>query len=152
MLIPRGNRTDFGDICKAVGHPEILDDPRFKTPIDRKENAAVMVKMFDDAIARRTLAEWSRIFDDADLVWAPVLHPKDVVADPQAHASGSFIDVPDGQGGAVKGIASPVRFNGEPIIPKRPMPGPGQHTAEVLGELGYDEAAIEKLRKEGVVG
>lgn len=152
MLIPRGNRTDFGDICKAVGHPEILDDPRFKTPIDRKENAAVMVKMFDDAIARRTLAEWGRIFDDADLVWAPVLHPKDVVADPQAHASGSFIDVPDGQGGAVKGIASPVRFNGEPIIPKRPMPGPGQHTAEVLGELGYDEAAIEKLRKEGVVG
>ena len=49
MLIPRGNKTDFGDICKVVGHPEILDDPRFKTPIDRKENAAVMVKMFDAA-------------------------------------------------------------------------------------------------------
>lgn len=152
MLIPRGNKTDFGDICRAVGHPEILDDPRFKTPIDRKENAAVMVKMFDDAIAKRTLAEWGKIFDDADLVWAPVLHPKDVVVDPQAHASGSFIDVPDGQGGTVKGIASPVRFNGEPIIPRRPMPEPGQHTAEVLGELGYDQAAIAKLREGGVVG
>ena len=48
-------------------------------------------------IAKRTLAEWGKIFDDADLVWAPVLHPSQVVDDPQAHASGSFIDVPDGQ-------------------------------------------------------
>ncbi|MGK2871851.1 MAG: hypothetical protein ACSLFL_06315, partial [Alphaproteobacteria bacterium] len=67
------------------------------------------------------------------------------------HASGSFIDVPDGAGGTVKGIASPVRFNGEPIIPKRPMPEPGQHTAEVLGELGYDAATIEKLRADKVI-
>jgi formyl-CoA transferase len=51
----------------------------------------------------------------------------------------------------VKGIASPVRFNGEAIIPKRPMPEPGQHTAEVLRELGYDAAAIEKLRADKVV-
>ncbi|MDO9459108.1 MAG: CaiB/BaiF CoA-transferase family protein [Alphaproteobacteria bacterium] len=151
MLIPRGNKTDFSGICKVVGHPELLDDPRFKTPIDRKENAAAMVKIFDDALAKRTLAEWGKIFDDADLVWAPVLHPNQVVVDPQAHASGSFIDVPDGAGGTVKGIASPVRFNGEPIIPKRPMPEPGQHTTEVLGELGYEPAAIEKLRAGGVI-
>ncbi len=51
----------------------------------------------------------------------------------------------------MKGIASPVRFNGEAITPRRPMPEPGQHTAEVLVELGYDAAAIEKLRAGGVV-
>ncbi|MSP44172.1 MAG: CoA transferase [Alphaproteobacteria bacterium] len=151
MLIPRGNRTDFGDICKIVGLPGLLSDPRFKTPVDRKENAAVMVKMFDEAMAKRTLAEWGKILDDADLVWAPVQHPKQVVEDAQAHASGAFIDVPDGAGGTVKGIASPVRFNGQPILPRRPVPEPGQHTAEVLAELGYDPAAIEKLRADKVV-
>ena len=151
MLIPRGNKTDFGDICRAAGLPQILGDPRFMTPIDRKENAAVMVKMFDEAFAKRTLAEWGKILDDGDLVWAPVLHPNQVVVDPQAHASGSFVDVPDGQGGTVKGIASPVRFNGAPIMPKRPVPEAGQHTAEVLAELGYDAAAIEKLRTDKVI-
>jgi len=74
------------------------------------------------------------------------------VVDAQAHAAGAFIDVPDGHGGMVKGIASPVRFNGAPITPKRPMPEPGQHTAEVLAELGYDSAAIEKLRADKVIG
>ena len=151
MLIPRGNRTDFGDICRAVGLPQILDDPRFKSPIDRKENGEAMVKMFDAAMAKRTLAEWGKILDDADLVWAPVLHPKQVVEDAQAHASGAFIDAPDGAGGTVKAIASPVRFNGQPIVPKRAVPEAGQHTAEVLGELGYDSAAIDKLRAGGVI-
>ncbi len=151
MLIPRGNKTDFGDICRAVGLPQILDDPRFKTPIDRKENGEAMVKLFDEAMAKRTRAEWGEILDAADLVWAPVLHPAQVVTDPQAHASGAFIDAPDGAGGTVKAIASPVRFNGQPIIPKRAVPEAGQHTAEVLAELGYDAGAIEKLRAGGVI-
>lgn len=151
MLIPRGNKPDWQIICGLIGRPELPEEPRFLKPVDRKENAAALVKIFDDAFARHSLAQWAKILDDADIVWAPVQHPSQVVEDPQAHASGAFIDVPDGQGGTHKSVASPVRFNGQPIIPKLPVPEAGQHTAEVLRELGYDDAAISALRTGGVI-
>ncbi len=151
MLIPRGNKTDLQTICDVVGYPELPQDPRFKTPIDRKENARELVAMFDEAFARRTLAEWGKALDDADLVWAPVQHTSQVVEDPQAWAAGAFVDIPDGQGGKMTGVASPIRFDGQDMEIRRPTPDVGEHTAEVLRELGYDEAIIDRLRADGIV-
>lgn len=151
MLIPRGNKTDLQTICDVVGYPELPKDPRFKTPIDRKENARELVAMFDAAFAKRTLAEWGKALDDADLVWAPVQHTSQVVEDPQAWAAGAFVDIPDGHGGKMKGVASPIRFDGKDVEIRRPTPNVGEHTAEVLRELGYDEAIIERLRADGIV-
>ena len=151
MLIPRGNKTDLQTICDVVGYPELPKDPRFKTPIDRKENARELVAMFDAAFAKRTLAEWGKALDDADLVWAPVQHTSQVVEDRQAWAAGAFVNIPDGHGGKMKGVASPIRFDGKDVEIRRPTPNVGEHTAEVLRELGYDEAIIDRLRADGIV-
>lgn len=151
MLIPRGNKTDLQTICEVVGHPELIDDPRFETPVDRKENARELVAMFDAAFAKRTLEEWGTALDAVDLVWAPVQHASQVVEDPQAWASGAFVDIPDGKGGKMTTVASPIRFDGEDVEIRRPTPEVGEHTAEVLVELGYDQAIIDRLRADGIV-
>jgi len=163
MLIPRGNKTDFKKICAVVGYPDLPQDPRFKTPVDRKENSAEMVALFDQSFAKRTLNEWANALDQADLVWGPVQHPSQVVDDPQAWAAGGFVEIPypekteSGEKAEPKtsktmtSVASPIRFDGADIKIRRPTPEIGEHTAEVLREIGYDREQIEKLQEDQVI-
>jgi len=76
---------------------------------------------------------------------------EDVIADPQAHAAGVFVEVPAAGGGTVPGIASPVDFSVTPWAPAGPSPECGQHTEEVLLELGYDWAQIAALKDAGAI-
>ena len=82
--------------------------------------------------------------------WAPVQDLDEVLADPQLRASGGFVEVPDGTSTATM-VASPVDFAGTPWAPRAMAPALGQHTDEILRELGRDPAIIASLRAEGVV-
>ncbi|PCJ17052.1 MAG: CoA transferase, partial [Gammaproteobacteria bacterium] len=160
MLIPRGNKKDFRTICNVVGYPGMPNDVRFKTPVDRKENAPIMVGLFDQAFAKRTLNEWAQALDEADLVWGPVQHPSQVVDDPQAWAAGGFVEIPytnDPNGDpstsekTMTSVASPIRFNGEAIKIRRPTPGIGEHTKEVLLELNFEPSEIDALLENEII-
>ena len=87
--------------------------------------------------------------DAEDLVWAPVQTPAEVAADPQVAAAGAFVDVEDGEGGAYRSPAAPARFPGADAERRPPYPGLGQHTAEVLAELGYSESQIAAMKAAG---
>jgi crotonobetainyl-CoA:carnitine CoA-transferase CaiB-like acyl-CoA transferase len=138
-------------LCRAVGHPEWLDDSRFAGPANRAANAGALIAMLDEIFATKTRDEWGAIFDaEGDLWWALVQSLDEVLADPQVAASGGFVEVPDGEG-TMLFPATPVDFNGEPAAPERAAPGHGEHTDEVLAALGRDEAAIASLRERGVV-
>jgi crotonobetainyl-CoA:carnitine CoA-transferase CaiB-like acyl-CoA transferase len=119
----------------AVGHPEWGEDERWATARDRRYNASSLIAELDALFATRTRAEWTEIFDAHDVWWAPVNRPAEVVRDPQAVATGAFVEVPVGGGApAHRGVASPVTFDGRPTVP-RPVPALGEHTAEILAEL-----------------
>ena len=75
---------------------------------------------------------------------------EDVVADPQVMAAGGFVEVPDGEGTTLL-PATPVDFGGTPWAPRSMAPGHGEHTEEILMEIGRSSAEISKLREEGVV-
>jgi crotonobetainyl-CoA:carnitine CoA-transferase CaiB-like acyl-CoA transferase len=139
-------------LARAAGHPEWIDDPRFADPAGRRENAETLIGLLDGIFATKTRAEWGRIFDaEEDLWWAPVQSAEEVLADPQVHAAGGFTEVPDGEGTTLL-PASPVDFHGTPASPRWMAPEPpGQHTDEVLAELGRDAVAIAALRASGVV-
>jgi crotonobetainyl-CoA:carnitine CoA-transferase CaiB-like acyl-CoA transferase len=125
-------------ILAALGREEWADDDRWRTARDRRHNSESLVAALDAIFATRTRAEWTAIFDEHDVWWAPVSTPAEVVADPQALAAGAFIDVPGG--GWVEGhraVASPVQFDGRQVAPG-PVPALGEHTAEVLAELEGD--------------
>jgi len=139
-------------LARVVGHPEWIDDPRYADPRERARNAEGLIRELDAIFATKTRAEWAAIFDaEEDLWWAPVNTVDEVLADPQAHAAGGFVEVPDG-GGMTLLPATPVDFDGTPWAARWMAPENGQHTEEVLLELGRSSAEITALREKGVLG
>jgi len=138
-------------LCRAVGHPEWIDDPRFAEPARRAENAAVLIAELDAIFATRSRAEWGEIFDaQEDLWWAPVQNLEEVLADPQVAAAGGFIEVPDGDG-TVLLPATAADFGSAAAAPERAAPSHGEHTDEILAGLGREGAEIAALRARGIV-
>ena len=107
--------------------------------------------LLDEVFATKTLEEWAEVFDtEPDMFWAPVNEIDDVIIDPQVHAAGAFVDVPEEGGGAMR-VASPSDFYGTPWAPRAGAPKLGQHSREVLAALGRSEADIDELIASGVV-
>jgi crotonobetainyl-CoA:carnitine CoA-transferase CaiB-like acyl-CoA transferase len=138
-------------LARAAGHPEWLEDPRYKDPRDRAQNASGLIDQLDEIFATKTRAEWGEIFDaEKDLWWAPVNSIDDVIADPQVAAAGGWVEVPDGPTTTTL-PATPVDFSGTPWAPRSMAPGHGEHTEDILSEIGRSSAAIESLREKGIV-
>jgi crotonobetainyl-CoA:carnitine CoA-transferase CaiB-like acyl-CoA transferase len=152
LLGLQGDRH-WPDLVRAVERPEWLGDPRFATMQARREHSAELVAALDVVFAARPLAEWGEVLDRAGMWWAPVQTTEEVVADPQAIASGAFIEVPlaDPAGASVRMVASPVDFSTTPWGPRGPAPELGAHTEEILLELGYGWTAIGELKERGAI-
>jgi crotonobetainyl-CoA:carnitine CoA-transferase CaiB-like acyl-CoA transferase len=122
-------------LCRVVGHPEWLTDPRFSDARARATNAVPLIAELDEIFATRSLDEWAAAFAvEPDFFWSPVNSIEDVVADEQFHAAGGIVDVPDGEA-SVAMVATPADFHGTPWSPRSVAPQLGQHTAEILAEL-----------------
>ena len=149
LLMLQGDRH-WPDFCRAVGREVWLADPRFATLLLRAQNATALVRAIEAVLAERTRAEWAAIFDREDVWWAPVQTLDEVVADPGMAAAGAWVDVPAADGPA-KMVASPADFHGTPWQPRGGVPELGQHSEEVLLELGYDWEQIVGLKDTGVI-
>lgn len=138
-------------LLKAIDRPDLGDDERFAEITVRGLNAAALIAELDQVFATRTRAEWTDRFDDAGLWWAPVQSTHELVDDPQAHAAGCFVDtpLPDGTSGWMP--ATPVDFSLDSWTADAPSPEFGQHTEEVLLDLGYDWDRIIALKESGSV-
>jgi crotonobetainyl-CoA:carnitine CoA-transferase CaiB-like acyl-CoA transferase len=147
-LVPRtGKGGDWPQVCRALGRPELIDDPRFANGRSRRQHAAELVDVLDAAFAALSFAEIAPRLDAEDLVWSPLQTPGEVAADPQAEAAGCFVDIP-GAAGVHRSVASPARFPGADDGPKGRAPELGEHTEAVLRELGLDDDAVAALRPE----
>ena len=123
-------------LVAALDRPDLAGDERFDSARGRRKNAAALVAELDAEFARRPRQDWFDRFDDEDVWWAPVQTPDEVVSDPQALAAGAFVDVPEGAGApAHRAVATPVTF-GRGAVQPRPVPALGEHTDEILKELG----------------
>lgn len=124
-------------LARAVGHPEWLEEGHdYATPLGRFQHARELIATLDEIFGTKPLEEWAAIFDtEPDFFWAPLNTIEDLVADPQFHAAGGLVDVPDGSSTTTM-VATPVDFHGTPWAPRSMAPELGQHTGEVLGELG----------------
>ncbi len=120
----------------AIGFPDITSDPRFCDPPTMMEHGVELIALLDEAFATQPLAYWAEKFAEFDVWWAPCQTMAEVAVDPQALALDSFYQVTDGDGDTLTVVASPVRYNGDILRPRRQVPALGEHTDEVLAELG----------------
>jgi crotonobetainyl-CoA:carnitine CoA-transferase CaiB-like acyl-CoA transferase len=126
-------------------------DPRFISAEARTENKDTLFGILEGVFRTRTLAQWKSIFKKTSLIWSPIQRPDEATRDPQARANGVFIPFEHPDLGPMKVVANPVRLNRTPASIRRPAPEFSQHTEEIMLELGYDWADIEKLKQDKVI-
>ena len=137
------------NLLRAIERPDLAEDPRFVDLFARVANAAALVGVLDEAFAARPVAEWAEVFDREGVWWAPVQAIHELVDDPQAAAADCFV----GSGGEDdrRVVATPVDFGATCWSPGAEIPEMGEHTEEILLELGYDWDAITTLKDAGAV-
>ena len=138
-------------LYKALGVPEMIDDPRFRTNADRVANAEASEVPIRAFIAAHTLEEGMAFFEKNEITAAPVYDIDQFIADPHVQARQILVDLPDKDMGTIPMHAVVPRLSASPGALRRPAPELGEHTAEVLARLGVDGAAQQDLARRKVI-
>ena len=138
-------------LFRAIGREDMLADPRFRTNTDRVRNAEQCEAPIVAFIAARTLAENMEVFERAEVTAAPVYDIDQFMADPHVIAREILVDLPDTEIGHLPMHNVIPRLSVTPGRLRSPAPALGEHTAEILGTLGLDRAAIDRLARDGIV-
>jgi crotonobetainyl-CoA:carnitine CoA-transferase CaiB-like acyl-CoA transferase len=141
---------NWPDLVRHLGRPDLITEPRFVDARARLEHREACVQELDAIFATRTLAEWRAALASVEGVWAPLQTPRELHADPQAIANGYLPEVEGANGQRFTLVASPVQFD-EASVPLTPAPDLGQHTEEVLLELGLGWEEIGALKESGTI-
>jgi crotonobetainyl-CoA:carnitine CoA-transferase CaiB-like acyl-CoA transferase len=137
--------------CRALELPELIEDPRFATNDLRCQHRDILIPILEERIASRPKEAWMTRLAEEGIPAGPVFRVDEALASPQALARQMVVEVKGPSGSPLKLLGAPVKFlnAGEKIAPP---PTLGQHTDELLRDLlGYEEAAIGDLRREGVI-
>ncbi len=138
-------------LCPAVGHPEWLDDERFKTPALRDKNADERLQMTQEALLAKSAEAWLEILEEAGVPCAPVLKRKEVIHHPVVVANDLIKELDHPIAGKIRQTRPAARFSQSNIELTRGAPTLGEHNAELLAELGFSDDDIAALASDGVI-
>ncbi|MBL8296988.1 MAG: CoA transferase [Rhodanobacteraceae bacterium] len=152
LMLAVGNDEQFQRFCAAAGLAALASNPCFATNAARVAARDALSAVIAARLIQATTREWLDLFDTAGVPAGPVNDLAAVFSHTQVSARGLRVDQPHPYWGAVPQIANPLRREQRPQLATRPPPALGQHTDEVLAELGVSAQAREDLRLRGIVG
>jgi len=141
----------FGRLMDVLGCPELKEDPLYRTQTARVANRERINAIVGGKLALHTTAHWVETLNAAGVPSGPVQAVADVFSDPQILAQNMVMEVEQPGYGPVRMLGFPMKFAGTPSTIRRPSPGLGQHSDEVLAELGFSADECRALRDKGVI-
>lgn len=152
VMVAVGSDRLWQRFCTALDAADTLgQDPRFTVNPDRLRHRAVLIPMIEAIFLTRTAAEWIARLKAADIPCGPINDVGEALAEPQALARGMIVTQQHATVGEVHSIGNPIHLGDTPPTYRLPPPTLGQHTAEVLAELGRSETDIARLAAEGAI-
>jgi crotonobetainyl-CoA:carnitine CoA-transferase CaiB-like acyl-CoA transferase len=151
MNIAAGNQAMWERLAKAIGLEYLAKEGRFLTVADRVATRSELTHLIEEKLAEKTSKEWEEVFDQAGVANGPILHLDEVFRDPQVIHQKMLLEMEHPTVGKMKTLGFPAKLGRTPGQLRLPPPLKGQHSEEVLRELGYSSEAIETMRTEGVI-
>ncbi len=150
LVMPTGDRY-WAPACRALGRGDLLADERYATLQSRMEHSHELTSEIASTFRSKALAEWGPLLDAEALTWAPVAELPELIHDPQMEEMNAW-SVIDGPEGSFRTLNTPFEIEGADIGPRGPAPKTGQHTHDVLREVGLTDDEIAALAKSGALG
>jgi crotonobetainyl-CoA:carnitine CoA-transferase CaiB-like acyl-CoA transferase len=138
-------------LCKLLGHTQWLDDPEFETEKLRVQNRPRLTALLEQEFSQHTVEHWVQTLNAAGVPAGPIYSVPQVFEDAQVQHLGVVKSLPDVYGKDMHYVTQPMTLSRTPAQVQAPAPGWGEHTDEVLAEVGYDAAQIRALHDQGVV-
>ena len=145
VMVCAGNPRLWLQFCEAIGRPELPEDPRFISNTTRLEHRSTLADIVESAIARWTVDRLLERLEARGVPCGRVRSIDEVLADPQVAARGMVVTMPHAELGSVSMIGNPMVLAGSPASYRLPPPGLGEHSAMILGELGYTPDDIARI-------
>ncbi|WFU82431.1 CoA transferase [Bradyrhizobium sp. CIAT3101] len=138
-------------VTKAIGRSDLLTDPRFSDPAKLTANMPELTAILDETFSARPMEHWNEVLSGVNVTFGAVRGPQEVINDPQLAANDIVVPLEGAGGKLTSTISSPIQLHGVAKVPARRAPDLGEHTEQILGDLGFDADGIEDLRATGAV-
>ncbi len=151
LLVAAGNDRFFGALCAALDLPELVDKPRFRTNPDRVRNREALVELLEARLETEDTETWEQRLARAGVPAAPVADVRDVAEAPQTEALGILQPLEHPRIPGLTLPALPLSFDRQRVRHRSAPPDVGEHSADVLREVGYTDDEIGELAAAGVI-
>ena len=151
LAVGVGSERQWQRFCEALGLAELVADPRFRTNGDRVDHRAELRPILAARFLERTVEAWGAALEAAEVPWGRVADVGAAFASPEAAALDMSVEIEHPAFGVLRQVGIPLQFEATPASIRSAPPLLGEHTEAILGELGYDRAAVAALREAGAV-